>query len=65
MRNLSILVALMAAVILMLALTVDIEFFLPVIGAAAVLLFTFVLELNPSDEVRPTIMPDETERHRW
>lgn len=65
MRNLSILVALMAAVILLLALTVDIEFFLPVIGAAAILLFTFALELNPSEEVRPTVRPDEDERHLW
>ena len=66
MRMLTVLLATMAAAILVIALTSDlVEFYLPVIGAVAVLLFTFALELSPSDDDRPAAMRDETERHHW
>lgn len=56
----------MAAAILLMILTVDsVEFFLPVIGAAAVLLFTLALELETTEDTRPADRRDETERHRW
>jgi multisubunit Na+/H+ antiporter MnhB subunit len=64
MRNLTLLVAL-AAAILLITLTPDTMFILPVIGAAAVLLFTLALEFRPSEEIRPNDRPEETERHRW
>jgi hypothetical protein len=66
LRNLTTLVTLMAAAILAITLTTDsVEFFLPVIGAAAVLLFTFALAFNPTDDVRPAERRDESERHHW
>jgi hypothetical protein len=66
LRNLTILVTVLAATILLIALSADpVEFYLPVIGAAAVLLFTLVLASNPTDDVRPSKRRDETERHRW
>jgi hypothetical protein len=66
MRNHTILITLMGAVILIIALTADsVEFFLPVIGAAAVLVFTLALALDSTDDVRPAERRDETERHRW
>jgi hypothetical protein len=56
----------MAATILLIILTVDsVEFFLPVIGAAAVLLFTLALAFESTEDVRPSDRRDETERHRW
>ena len=56
----------MAAAILVIALTVDsAEFYLPVMGAAAVLLFTFALAMQPNEEVRPADRRDDIERHRW
>lgn len=65
-RNLTPLVALMAAVIILIALTTDsVGFILPVIGAAAILLLTLALLFVPSENVRPTARPDENERHNW
>lgn len=56
----------MGAAILVIALTVDsAEFYLPVMGAAAVLLFTIALALNPTEEVRPADRRDDIERHHW
>jgi ABC-type uncharacterized transport system permease subunit len=66
MRNLTPLVALMAVVILVIALTTDsVGFILPVIGAAAILLLTFALLFVPDESDRPNARPDETERHNW
>jgi hypothetical protein len=62
----TVLLTTLVGAILVLALTAyPVEFFLPVIGAAAVLLLTFSLEMNPSDDDRPAAMRDETERHHW
>jgi hypothetical protein len=56
----------MAAAILLIILTVDsVEFFLPVIGAAAVLLFTIALAFESTEDIRPSDRRDETERHHW
>jgi hypothetical protein len=65
LRNLTILVALIAGAIFVIVLTAASVEFLPLIGAAAVLLFTFALAMYPTDDVRPTARRDETERHHW
>jgi hypothetical protein len=66
LRTLTVLVALIAAVIVLIATTADlVEFILPVIGAAAVVLLTIAIATMPENDDRQAWRPDETERHHW
>lgn len=66
LRSLSVLIALITIVSIMIYASADLaEFILPVIGAAAVVLFTLALATMSDGDNHASARPDETERHHW
>jgi hypothetical protein len=66
LRSLSVLIALITIVSIAIYASADLaEFILPVIGAAAVVLFTLAIATMPDGDDRASARPDETERHHW
>lgn len=66
LRNLSVFIALITAASVVAYASADLaEFILPVIGAAAVVLFTLAVATMSDDESHSSTRPDETDRHTW